>query len=816
MKKTTLPLALFALAMPLQAQVRMDYEKLSQENGKFTSRFVLHNQTGEPLDADWNIYFSQLPMYPQQVSTPQLAFHTVLANYFRLSPTEAWKPLANGDSLVFSATFGGDLCRESYVPEGMFIVGKDGKPVPVEFHAKPFVDQELTRDVEKNYRNNARLTASPTLSPADVLPSVKQSVTADGLCDLGGGFCLVPDAQSGNEARLLAADLANQHGLAYRAQGVPIRLTVDASLPSTEEEYYELSIRPDAVSIVGKSAHAVWNATRTLLALLRNPLNANGKLHAMDIKDWPDFAYRGQMIDISRNFTPYADLLKVVDALADYKLSVLHLHFCDDEGWRLEIPGLPELTEVGSRRGYTTDESDRLYPGYDGHYDPNGPTTGNGYLTRQQFIDLLRYAKARHVSVVPEVECPGHARAAIRSMEARYEKYKQTDPAKAMEYRLADPDDASQYTSAQGYHDNVMDPGLPSSLTFMKKVIDEVLLMYQEADAPLPFLHLGGDEVPDQVWTNSPAALRLSEREGLKGKEAVSSWFYEQIIRYMADRGVKFGGWQEIVTRHRPLDTPFMKQWAGGLNLWAAVPEWGSGDCYHEMANNGWPVVMSDVTNCYLDLAYSRHPEERGLQWGGTVDEAVTFALMPYDFYRSMHDSINGRPRQWTTTPSGLLPLQQDARKNIVGVQGQLWAECIRGPQWVEYQLFPKILGLLERGWNAEPEWETQQGEAAETTYFRSLSTYYKKIADCEMPAWAKRAINFRIPNPGLRLVDGKVAANSPVGGTIRYTTDGSTPTASSPVYTAPVAFSGRVFKARLYKDGKESVTSVLINEPGQ
>ena len=112
MKKTTLPLALLALAMPLQAQVRMDYEKLSQENGKFTSRFVLHNRTGEPLDADWSIYFSQLPMYPQQVSTPQLAFHTVLANYFRLSPTEAWKPLANGDSLVFSATFGGDLCRE--------------------------------------------------------------------------------------------------------------------------------------------------------------------------------------------------------------------------------------------------------------------------------------------------------------------------------------------------------------------------------------------------------------------------------------------------------------------------------------------------------------------------------------------------------------------------------------------------------------------------------------------------------------------------------------------------------------------------------
>ena len=811
MKKAILPLCLLALAAPLQAQVRVDYKKLSSENGTFTSQFVLHNQGENALGNDWNIYFSQLPMYPQSVSTGQVAITPVLANYFRLSPTAAWEALPSGDSLVFRATFGGDLSRESYVPEGMFFVGKDGKPQQVEFHARPFADTELTRGVEKSYSQNEKLQQSPTLSPADVLPSVKQAELTDGVCDLGQGFFLVPDVQSGNEGRLLADALTDQFGYQFSTDGVPIRLHIDATLPSDNEEYYELSVRPEAITIVGKSTHAVWDGTRTLLDLLRNPLNAKGLLRNMDIKDWPDFAYRGQMIDIARNFTPYDSLLKVIDALADYKLSVLHFHFCDDEGWRLEIPGLPELTEVGARRGYTTDESDRLYPGYDGHYDPNGHTTGNGFYTRQQFIELLRYAKARYVSVVPEVECPGHARAAIRSMEARYEKYKLTDPEKALEYRLTDPEDASKYTSAQGYHDNVMDPGMASSLTFMKKIIDELLLMYQEADAPLPFLHLGGDEVPDQVWTDSPAARHLSEAKGVKGKEEISSWFYEEIIRYLTERDVKFGGWQEIVTRHRPLDTAFMKQWAGGLNLWSAVPEWGSGDSYHEMANNGWPVIMSDVTNCYLDLAYSRHPEERGLQWGGTVDEAVTFALMPFDFYRSMHDSINGQPRPWASTPSDLLPLREDARKNIIGVQGQLWAECIRGPQWVEYQLFPKYLGLAERSWNAIPTWQPMQGEAAESEYYRALSTYYKKIADCEMPSWAARNFNFRLPNPGLRLINGLVHANSPVGGVIRYTTDGTTPTLSSPVYTAPVPFDGKVFKARLYKDGKESVTSALV-----
>lgn len=129
-------------------------------------------------------------------------------------------------------------------------------------------------------------------------------------------------------------------------------------------------------------------------------------MEAMSIQDYPDLLYRGQMLDIARNYTTVDHLKKLIDILSSYKLNVLQFHFSDDEGWRLEIPGLEELTAIGSRRGHTTDEKDWLYPAYDGGYDPYAATSGNGYYTREEFIDLLRYAAERHVQVIPEIESP--------------------------------------------------------------------------------------------------------------------------------------------------------------------------------------------------------------------------------------------------------------------------------------------------------------------------------------------------------------------------------------------------------------------------
>ena len=228
------------------------------------------------------------------------------------------------------------------------------------------------------------------------------------------------------------------------------------------------------------------------------------RLEAMSIQDYPDLLYRGQMLDIARNYTTVDHLKKLIDILSSYKLNVLQFHFSDDEGWRLEIPGLEELTAIGSRRGHTTDEKDWLYPAYDGGYDPYAATSGNGYYTREEFIDLLRYAAERHVQVIPEIESPGHARAAIVAMNVRYKKYIDTDPEKAKEYLLSDLQDTSRYVSAQAYTDNVMNVALPSTYRFMEKVIQEIVAMYKEAGAPLTTIHLGGDEVAKGAWMGSP------------------------------------------------------------------------------------------------------------------------------------------------------------------------------------------------------------------------------------------------------------------------------------------------------------------------
>ena len=612
------------------------------------------------------------------------------------------------------------------------------------------------------------------------------------------------------EAKLLKEKLTGLYGLEV-VGNASVKIVLEELLDRKEavnDEYYTINIGDNLIKISAATPHGIFNGTQTLLSMLKDKQTPY-LLEAVSIRDYPDLAYRGQMIDIARNFTAPENLKKLVDIFASYKLNVLHFHFCDDEAWRLEIPGLEELTAVGSRRGHTTDESQCLYPCYDGGYDPDAKTVGNGYYSREEFIDLLKYAAERHVRIVPEIESPGHARAAIVSMKARYNKYFETDPGKATEYMLSEPEDTSRYVSVQYYTDNVMNVALPSTYRFMEKVIQELNAMYQEAGLSLYTVHLGGDEVPRGVWMGSPKCQELMKEKGMTKAHDLSEYFITQMADVMQKNGLKFSGWQEVALGHTEETHQQLRGQAAGVYCWNTVP--GSDEVVYQTANNGYPVILCNVGNFYMDMAYNGHPDERGLDWGGYVDESVSFSMLPFSIYRSLRVDMAGNPIDLNNAEKGKTALTEIGKKHIMGVQGQLFAETIRSFDGVEYLLFPKILGLAERGWNAHPAWENLSGIREEQAFDQTLALYYEKISKSEMPYWAKNGINFRLPQPGLLVKDGNLYANVAIDGAeVRYTTDGSEPTAQSTLWKEPVKCGSLVVKAKTFYQGKESLTIIL------
>src|SRR5205823_991061 len=415
------------------------------------------------------------------------------------------------------------------------------------------------------------------------------------------------------------------------------RLEVGPIAGQTSPEAYTLVVDSvQGIHIVGVSPAGVFYGLQSLRSLLPAPTPRAGLvLPAIRVVDAPRFGYRGFMLDVARNFHPKAAVLRTLDLIARYKLNVLHLHLTDDEGWRIEIPSLPELTALGARRGHPPDSDRHLPPAFG-----SGPAVdrpwGSGFLSRADYVEILRYAAARHIEVIPELEMPGHARAAIKAMQAN------------PQYRLNDPDDRSVYTSAQGYHDNVMNPVLESTYRFIERVVGDLAAMHREAGVPLRHIHMGGDEVPGGVWQGSPAVQtylkahdltsvddvwfvfygRVAQKTNHTSSTLVRSWFVfygrvAQILKTQAE-GLLPSGWEEIAVRKTQrggketnIPNPDFAARGWRAYVWNNVPGGGAEDLAYRLANGGYDVVLSPVSNLYFDLAWNENPEETGLDWGG-------------------------------------------------------------------------------------------------------------------------------------------------------------------------------------------------------
>ena len=601
--------------------------------------------------------------------------------------------------------------------------------------------------------------------------------------------------------RLSANGIATTTGAAKFA----IRLSVKPGV-APGDEGYTLTVGKQGIEIVGSTATGAFNGVKTLIAAIET---AGTKLPCATITDYPDLAYRGLMLDISRNYTGYDNIKRMLDLMACYKLNVFHFHFADDEAWCLEIPGLPELTEVGAIRANTYDENNPysmnlIYGGYDlaSHLK-----RADQYLSRDQFIELLKYARKLGISVIPEVDAPGHSRAAIVSMKARYEKFIKTNPTEAERYRIWDPADTSQYKSAQYYSDNVVNIALPGTYRFMEKVFDEILAMYREAGEKLEVFHFGGDEVAGGALEGSPEARKFMQENGMTSMHELSEFFVDRVSAYIAMHGVKSGAWQEAALKH---STDFNRRVAprfGMVNAWSTN---GSSDYVpYSLANAGYPVVMSNVRNFYLDMAYTPHQDEQGLRWGGWCNEFTAWSALPFNTYRSAREDDKGNPLDLTAIASGKPSLSH--RSSILGVQAQIWAETIRSQSMIDRYTFPKILGMVERGWNASPAWGE---DATDVALFKAaMAQYNLRIGTRELPRLARLGIDFHLNQPGIVVENGRLKANACYPGVVvRYTLDGSDPTANSPVWKSPVPVgNAKLIKARAYFMGHESVATYLF-----
>ncbi|WP_035954887.1 beta-N-acetylhexosaminidase [Kitasatospora sp. NRRL B-11411] len=493
---------------------------------------------------------------------------------------------------------------------------------------------------------------------------------------------------TGAAARRLRAELSAATGFdldpAAAGQDGDLVLALDPELGAEE---YRLSAAADAVRLTGGSAAGLAHAAQTLRQLLgpaayrSAPLpGASWTVPAVEVRDAPRFGWRGAMLDVSRHFMPKAGVLRFIDQLAAHKLNVLHFHLTDDQGWRIEVKRYPKLTEVGGWR-------ERSMVGYRAgkrHDDqPHG-----GYYTQDDLREIVAYAAARHITVVPEVDLPGHNQAAV----AAYPELGNTD--------VVDTAALGTWTD-WGVSENILNPS-EATLRFYEHVLEEVLEIF-----PSTFVHLGGDECPKDQWKRSPAAQARIAELGLEDEFELQSHIIRHFDRWLAERGRRLIGWDEILegglviaaepkaapgpegtsdkrprnegAPERGTPAPGQEQPEARPRSRAAVSSWRGYDGGIAAANAGHDVVMCPEQHVYLD-----HRQADG------EDEPV-----PVGWVRTLEDVYRFEP----VPPQ----LDGDAAAHVIGTQANIWTEFMDTGRDVDYKAFPRLAAFAEVAWSDLP-----------------------------------------------------------------------------------------------------------------
>ncbi|MEU1074981.1 MULTISPECIES: beta-N-acetylhexosaminidase [unclassified Streptomyces] len=484
----------------------------------------------------------------------------------------------------------------------------------------------------------------------DLVPAPASVHHGEGVFVLGEATALAAGPGTEGVARWLRAVLgaALARPLPPGQPGAPDTVTLRLD-PALAPEAYRLTVGTAAVELAGGGPAGVFWGAQTLRQLLgpdayRRACADPGAERAVAcqvVEDAPRFAWRGLMLDVSRHFMPKDGVLRYLDLLAAHKLNVFHFHLTDDQGWRLEIKRFPRLTEVGAWRSRTK-YGHRASPLW--NEAPHG-----GFYTQDDIREIVAYAAERHISVVPEIDIPGHSQAAI----AAYPHLGNTDVIDTTRLSVWD---------TWGVNPNVLAP-TDSTLRFYEGVLEEVLALFPAATSP--FVHIGGDECPKDQWKASPAARARIEELGLAGEDELQSWFIRHFDRWLTERGRRLIGWDEILE--------------GGLAPGAAVSSWRGYAGGIEAARAGHDVVMCPEQQVYLDHRQADGPDEP----------------MPIGYVRTLEDVYRFEP----VPPQ----LTEAEARHVLGTQANVWTEVMQDQGRVDYQVFPRLAAFAEVAWSALP-----------------------------------------------------------------------------------------------------------------
>jgi len=735
------------------------------------------------IDNNWEIYFSQLTPVVADESEYFDIIH-INGDLQKLVPTPLFKGFSSGETQeVTFYSSGSKISRSEFMPN--FIVnyaGLEAKIIEstktgIDLHTGletqpyllPFIDKSAQFKLASNDKtvwasSSALYQSTPDLIDnidisVHLIPQAKQVLVSDKdqFLDLsrGANFDL-----SGLSKHEIAAAISRLKflGISEKTSGIPIKIMVNASL-KLDQEGYQLDLNHSGIEITASHSTGAFYALMSLTGLVSID---NLNIPYLSIKDAPRYDFRGLHIDVARNFRSKDFILKTLDQMAAYKLNKLHLHLADDEGWRLEIAGLEELTDIGAKRCFDLTEQTCLLPQLGGGV--TGESHLDGFYSKQDYLDILAYAKQRHIQVIPSLDMPGHSRAAVVSMQARYLKYITSDKQKAEQYWLTEPSDKTQYSSIQHYKDNTLNVCLDSTYDFIDKVISEVQKLHHKAQMPLSVYHIGADETAG-AWIESPAciALQKNNSEALKGLHTLNGYFIERIANMLDKKGIQVAGWNDGLGETRPEKMPKNVQ----TNSWAQLFQAGH-KVTHKQANLNWQTVLSTPEVTYFDFPYEAHPNERGNHWAArNINSRKVFEFMP--------DNLPAHAQIWTDVKNQVYQADDSQSKlntgvKFRGIQAHLWSEMIRSDKQAEYMLFPRLLAFAERAWH-KPDWELAydyQGahfdknsqsfsDAAKKSREIDWQRFASVVGNKELAKLEKANVFYRIPSVASKIEDGKV-----------------------------------------------------------